>query len=61
VGYPNWLKIFSSFRMLTVVILVSAFLTSVAFTAAPEYRAPEAMHDSAQPATQNMPSRSPYP
>jgi hypothetical protein len=44
-----------------VVILSSAFLTSVAFTAAPEYQAPEAMHYSAQPATDYTASRSPLP
>ena len=58
--YLNWLRFFSSFRILTVVILSSAFLTSVAFTAAPEYQAPEAMHYSVQPAAEYTTRRTPF-
>jgi hypothetical protein len=61
VGYSDWLKFFSSFRILSVVILSSAFLTSVAFTASPEYHATEATHYSAQAETDTTESRSPSP
>jgi hypothetical protein len=58
---PNWFRAFSSFRILTAVILSSAFLTSVAFTAAPDHHASEAMHYSAQPVVEYLPGHSPLP
>lgn len=59
VGYSNWLSVFTSFRILAAVILSSAFLTSVAFTATPEYHAAGAAHYSAQSGTESTASRFP--
>ena len=60
-GYSDWLKVFSSFRLLAAVILSSAILTSVAFTAAPEHHTNEAMHYPAQAEADATASRSPLP
>jgi hypothetical protein len=57
VVYSEWLKLFGSFRFLAAVILSSAILTSVAFTAAPENHATGTGHHSAQPVVDAEASR----